>query len=130
MAEDEKKATKTAAAPTEPAADKARQAALDEHAEAVRRYTEANVKPTVPAASEPGLRFTSGVGPDAEDVELGSLGSSSAATTVTVDRDVYEHFPAPGAPGRTITKLLYHKGQTVPKAALQAHIDRQAAAQA
>jgi len=124
----EKKAQKTAAAPSDPGENKDRQAALDEHAEAVRRYTEAHTKPRPPAEAERGLRFTKGVGPDAEDVDLGSVGDTSEATTVTVGHDIYEHFPAPGAPDKTITRLLYHKGQQVPKAALQAHADRQARA--
>jgi hypothetical protein len=126
----ETKGTGTKAAPTDAGEGKERKAALDEHAEAVRRYTEAHTKPSPPAAAERGLRFTAGVGPDAEDVDLGSVGSSSEATTVTVDHDVYEHFPAPGAPTKTITRLLYHKGQQVPKAALQAHADRQSRANA
>ena len=124
-----KKATAPRSAPTDPGSDEARQAALEQHAEQVRNYTTAQTKPVPPAASD-GVTFHTGVGPDAKEVDLSKVATSSEATVVTLDHDVYETFPAPGAPNRKITRLLYAKGRAVPKAALAAHADRQRTAQA
>jgi len=132
MAEAQDKAKKETAprsAPTDPGEDKARQAALDKHAEQVRTYTEAQTKP-VPPEAVANVRYHRGVGPDSEEVDLDGVASTSEATVVTLDHDVYESFPAPGAPDRTITRLLYAKGRQVPKAALAAHADRQRRARA
>lgn len=46
---------------------------------------------------------------------------SEAETIVTLKDDVYEEHPAPGAPNRKIRKLLYHKGERVPKSKLAQH---------
>lgn len=82
-------------------------------AEAIRRYNEANVKPT--GAAFDTAEYLDG---DGKSLDLTKIADDGAATVVTVDRDVYERFPAPGAPNRMINRLLFHKGQVVPKAAL------------
>lgn len=45
----------------------------------------------------------------------------TAETIVTIGEDVYEVHAAPGAPDRVVKKLLFHKGQQVPKSVLARH---------
>lgn len=54
---------------------------------------------------------------------------STAETIVTMSRDVYEVHAAPGAPNRTVKRLLFHKGQQVPKSVLDRHAKALAANQ-
>jgi hypothetical protein len=61
---------------------------------------------------------------DADGKEVSSLSGlhdNTGETIVTLNADVYEEFPAPGAPNRKIKRLLFHKGQQVPKSILSRH---------
>jgi hypothetical protein len=68
-----------------------------------------------------GTRVIDADGNDVED--LHELHDSTGETIVTLQKDVYEEFAAPGAPNRKIKRLLFHKGQQVPKSVLQRHQD-------
>lgn len=97
----------------------------DKAAGAVHPVSESAAAPHAAAAGGAGRRFVTEGGGAVTNFD--SVVDSTAETVVTLGEDVYEVHAAPGAPNRVIKKLLFHKGQRVPKSVLNKAMDEQKA---
>ena len=79
----------------------------------------AGVQPAILAGPGSGSRLVDVDGNSIDSIK--DIQSAAGETVVTIDRDVYEEFAAPGAPNRKIKRLLFHAGQRVPVSKLRAH---------